>query len=471
MKRLWCQLAVSYTLLTFCAMILLVVMLYGANDYGDFHKTYTPGNVVKQITSEQLTIAQAIRDANNSEWRNKARENLREKLLNIEIGSDTSIYRITNSSRPEVYFQVIDPNGHLVMADPSPLPEKIAAQFAAQTQTLSAASRIERLAENGPIRVDMPIADNAGVALGRLRLLYVAEFNLWVQLKSVFDFLFHTWSYVFILSVPIGIACGLIAARYVTQQLHKMNAVTESWRQGRFEAHIELPNDDVLIRHSQHLNDMAQDLEMYLSLKQNLAVSDERNRLARELHDTVKQKLFALGLQLAAAKAKPAVLEAASEPILEAEAITREAQQDLMEIITQLRPAGISTASLYQRLAEIADNFTRRFGVSIEISHSESVRFNAHTEHHIVRIVQEALINAVRHGKASTLMITSRIDHDTATLTIADNGSGFDAAKRNQGFGITSMRDRVHSLPQGSFAISSSAGNGTQITLSWKNDA
>lgn len=50
------------------------------------------------------------------------------------------------------------------------------------------------------------------------------------------------------------------------------------------------------MRHSEHLNNMARDLEMYLNLKQNLAISDERNRLARELHDTVKQKLFALGL-------------------------------------------------------------------------------------------------------------------------------------------------------------------------------
>lgn len=58
--------------------------------------------------------------------------------------------------------------------------------------------------------------------------------------------------------------------------------------------------------------------------------------MARELHDTVKQKLFALGLQLATAKAKPAVMEAAREHILEAETITREAQHDLMEIITQL---------------------------------------------------------------------------------------------------------------------------------------
>jgi NarL family two-component system sensor histidine kinase LiaS len=317
----------------------------------------------------------------------------------------------------------------------------------------------------------MPITAGHDGIIGRLRVLYIAEFNLWLQLQSIINFLLSTWSSVLLLSVPIGIACGLVASRYVTRQLQKMNEVTESWRQGNFDARIALPNDDVLIRHSQHLNDMAQDLEMYLSMKQNLAVSDERNRVARELHDTVKQKLFALGLQLATAKAKPAVMEAAHEHILEAETIIREAQHDLMEIITQLRPAGTSDTSLYERIGMIADDFRRRFGVSIELSHSDSAQLNAQTEHQVLRIVQESLMNAVRHGNASKIVITSKIDHDIATLTITDNGIGFDTNKKTGGFGITSMRDRVRDLPHGTFEIKSSAGVGTRITLSWKNES
>jgi NarL family two-component system sensor histidine kinase LiaS len=304
--------------------------------------------------------------------------------------------------------------------------------------------------------------------IGRLRVLYIAEFNPWVQLQSVFNFLLYTWGYVFLLSLPIGIICALVAARYVTRQLQKMNEVTESWRRGNFEERIALPRDDVLIRHSQYLNGMAQDLEMYLSLKQNLAVIDERNRVARELHDTVKQKLFALGLQLATAKAEPAVIEAAREHILEAEDITREAQHDLMEIITQLHPAGTSDVSLYDRIDMIADDFRRRFDVSLELNHSEPVQCNAHTEHHVLRIVQESLMNAVRHGKASKIVIASKIDQDNATLTIVDNGSGFDTDKKTGGFGLVSMRHRVRDLPHGTFEIKSTVGAGTQIKLSWR---
>jgi NarL family two-component system sensor histidine kinase LiaS len=306
--------------------------------------------------------------------------------------------------------------------------------------------------------------------IGRLRVLFIAEFNLWVQFQSILDFLLMAWDMMFICSIPIGIACGLIASRYVTKQLQKMNEVTESWRRGNFEARIALPNDDVLIRHSQHLNDMAQDLEMYMSLKQNLAVSDERNRVARELHDTVKQKLFALGLQLATAKSKPPVMEAASEHILEAETITREAQHDLMEIITQLRPAETSDTSLFKPISMIAEDFRRRFVVSIELNCSEPVQCNSSTEHHVLRIVQESLMNAVRHGKASKIVIVSKTDQDVATIVIADNGSGFDTDQKTGGFGLVSMRDRMRDLPHGIFEIKSTAGAGTRIKLSWKNE-
>jgi len=471
MKHLWCQLAISYTLLAFCAMTLLFVMLYAINDYNDFRATLTLDNVQKRVASEKLTVAQAIRDAGKTEWLDKARDNIRDKLINIEHVSGADLYRITNSSLPEVYIQITDSNDHLLMSDPGDLPEKVAALFTAQKKLPAAQSSIKWLAENGPIWVDMSITDGRDRAIGRLRVLYIAEFNFWVQFQSIADFLLMAWDMIIMCSVPIGVACGLVASRYVTRQLQKMNEVTESWRQGNFDARIALPNDDVLIQHSQHLNDMAQDLEMYLSLKQNLAVSDERNRVARELHDTVKQKLFALGLQLATAKAKPAVMEAAGEHILEAETITREAQHDLMEIITQLRPVGTTYTSLYERISMIADDFRRRFGVRIELSHFDSAQFNAPTEHHLLRIVQESLMNAVRHGKASEIVIESKIKHDSTMLTIVDNGVGFDTNKKTGGFGITSMRDRVRDLPNGTFDIKSIAGVGTQIILSWNNES
>jgi len=469
MKRLWFQLAVTYTVLAICAFATLVMILYGISDYQDFHETLTLKNVETQILSEQIAVAEAIRDKSRAEWQKRALDDIREKLVNLEQNDkEIEIYRITNSSRPEVYMRVSDAAGQPLISDPSHFPPAVAERFTSQQPPITE-NRIAWVSGNsGPIWVDMPITDDDGNFNGRLQILYVAEFDWWVQLSSIMSFLLLSFDWLIYCSIPIGIICGLVASRYVTKQLLKMNEVTESWRQGNFEARIELPNDDVLTRHSQHLNDMAQDLEMYLSLKQNLAVSDERTRLARELHDTVKQKLFALGLQLATAKAG---LERPNEHILEAETITREAQHDVMEIITQLRLAGTSELSLHDRIAMIADDFKRRFHVGIDISHSHSARFNAHTEHHVLRIVQESLMNAVRHGKATHIVIISGIDHETATLTISDNGGGFDTAQKTNGFGIISMRDRVRDLPQGRFDMKSTAGSGTEITITWKNES
>ena len=451
-------------------MMLLSMLLYTFNDYNDFRTTITPENIEKLVTRENRLVLQAIREVGPPEWLNKTRDNIREKLTNIEHGRGSTIYRITNSSHPEVYIQISDKTGRLLLSDPAIFPWTMEPPPTRQGSAIAGKSNVGWLTANKHIRVDASITNENDVAIGYIKILYVAEYSIITQIQSTLEFLLHICDSVFLISVPIGIACGLMASRYVTRQLQRMNEVTERWRQGDFDARIALPNDDVLIRHSQHLNEMAQDMEMYLNLKQDLAVSNERNRVARELHDTVKQKLFALGLQLATAKSKPIVMEAAREHILEAETITREAQHDLMEIITQLRPAGTSDSSLYDRIGSIADDFRRRFGVSIEVNRPVSTRLDADAQHQVLRIVQEALMNAVRHGKASKVVIASEIEHDMAKVTIADNGTGFDTGKKSKGFGITSMRDRARGLPGGTFEITSTEEAGTQVTLSWKNE-
>jgi len=472
MNRLWCQLAISYTLLSFFAIILIAIMLNSINNYTNFHTAITLENVERIIESEELIVAQAILDTKSVEWLNKARNNIREKLINLEQGSGSSIYRITSSSSPEVYIEIIDKNGSLIFSDFDNFSNKISPYLSKIKSQYAVKNSVQWLAKNGPILADKELIKHDNEErIGHLRIVYIAEFDPWIQFKSVMLFLFHIWGKVLLLSVPIGIICGLIASRYVTKQLQKMNEITESWRQGNFQKKISLPNDDVLMRHSEHLNNMARDLEMYLNLKQNLAISDERNRLARELHDTVKQKLFALGLQLATIKTKSAAMEFAGEHIFEAEAITREAQHDLMEIITQLHPTEGNNTSFFERIVMIAEDFKRRFGISIELKYSELLQCNAYMEHHILRIVQESLINAVRHGKASKIVIASERNDDTITLTITDNGVGFMTAQKTRGLGLVSMHERVQELPYGTLDIQSTVGKGAQITLSWRNES
>lgn len=468
-RRLWCQLAISYTVLAFCAMITVVFLLYGFNDYRDFHTALSLEAIERAVASEQLTLAAALREGGQEPWLRQARDDIRKNLVELEHSVGTSVYRITNSSRPQVYLQFEDSEGRLLMSEPAAIPAQIADRFAVQKAAPPTRLRAMRLANGHSYWVDMPITDAHNQRIGRASVLFVAKFQVWVQLGSILDFLLHSWHLVLYCCFPIGLVCGLVAARYVTRQLHAMNQVTERWRQGDFSARISLPSDDVLLRHSQYLNEMAHDMEHYLSLKQHLAVRDERNRVARELHDTVKQKLFALGLQLATAKAKSPPQEAARSHLVEAEAINREAQHDLMEIITQLHPAE-TPVELASRIALLADDFMRRFDVRIEVALDASLRCAAPTEHHLLRLIQEAWMNAIRHGKAARISIGSTVQRERVVLTIADDGQGFDPTLKTDGIGLISMRERVGKLPDGRFELESAPGTGTRIAISWRNE-
>lgn len=119
----------------------------------------------------------------------------------------------------------------------------------------------------------------------------------------------------------------------------------------------------------------------------------------------------------------------------------------------------------------IAEDFQRRFDIQVTYDHTGTADFSAHIEHHVLRIVQESLMNAVRHGKASRITISSVTTHSGAILTIADNGIGFDSHRKSTGFGITSMRERAQDIPNGTLKIRSITGNGTQVILAWEQEA
>ncbi|WP_319531811.1 sensor histidine kinase [uncultured Cohaesibacter sp.] len=467
-RRLWFQLAVSYTLLAFLAMLMLVIILYGLSDYSDFHSTRTLETIERTVAAERRVTEQAILNASQQNWLAEAADEIRDSLVNMEQGTGPSIYRITNSSNPEAYIRILDRQGNVLLSDPESMPKDISERFRQQSEKTPGKDRVVWLDNQGTAWIDFPILDGEQKIVGRLNILFIARFSPWVQIRSVVDFLLFTWSYVFALSVPIGISCGLLASRYVKRQLQKINEVTEKWREGDFSSRIALNSDDVLARHGDHLNGMAHDLEMFVHLRQDLAISNERTRVARELHDTVKQKLFALGLQLATVKSKPVAMEVAGEHVREAETITREAQHDLMEIITQLQPAEINPTSLPERIRLVAEDFVRRFDVQIDLNLKKLDRFHPGTEHHVMRIIHEALMNAVKHGRASRLAISSGIDTDRIVVVIEDNGTGFDVEKVSGGMGLGFMKDRAGDLPDGRLDIDSSRMSGTTIRLSWK---
>jgi NarL family two-component system sensor histidine kinase LiaS len=128
----------------------------------------------------------------------------------------------------------------------------------------------------------------------------------------------------------VGTVFGYFTARGLTKRLRTLSRAADSWSKGSFSIIVQDRSEDELGQLAQHLNQMAEHLQNLLQTRQELATLDERNRLARELHDSVKQQVFATSMQVGAARASiDQDPQAAQAHLAEAEQLSRQAQKEL----------------------------------------------------------------------------------------------------------------------------------------------
>ncbi|MGZ5212141.1 MAG: GAF domain-containing sensor histidine kinase [Actinomycetota bacterium] len=193
-----------------------------------------------------------------------------------------------------------------------------------------------------------------------------------------------------------------------------------------------------------------------------LEVLDDRERIAKELHDGVIQSLFAVGMSLqgAAALAQDEGITVRIEAAVED--IDR-AIRDLRNYIFGLRPGILADRQLDQALRELGVEFEQRSAVVTVVDVDPGIAAElASIASDVVQITREALSNVGRHAEATTCRVSLRRGADGAILTIDDDGRGFELGAVGEGLGIGNLRDRVTSLG-GSLGIQSSAGEGTTI--------
>lgn len=199
------------------------------------------------------------------------------------------------------------------------------------------------------------------------------------------------------------------------------------------------------------------------------AGESERQRWARELHDDTLQSLSALRVGLSTAKRseQPGALQRAVSVAIEQ---LENSITNLRTLITDLRPASLDelgTGAAVQALAERIARNGIEVDVSIDLAYEEgrhSIRHTPELETAIYRIVQEALNNAVKHGKARRAVIEIHEDDRDVTLKVRDDGNGFDPEIHKSGFGLLGMRERVELL-EGVLQIASSLSAGTTVTV------
>ena len=199
-----------------------------------------------------------------------------------------------------------------------------------------------------------------------------------------------------------------------------------------------------------------------------LTVLEERNRLARELHDALSQQLFSASLTVDAARALVSTdPERATGELVRAKQLVREAQTELRSLVFELRPPDLAEDGLAASLAKRLKMTERLSGVPVELHLECPEAVEPPVAAELSRIVVEAVSNAVRHGHPSRVQVHLAGDGDTLHATILDDGIGFDPQHRRTGtrtLGITSMRERAEALG-GRFRVQSSPGRGTTVRV------
>ena len=197
-----------------------------------------------------------------------------------------------------------------------------------------------------------------------------------------------------------------------------------------------------------------------------LSVLEDRERIARELHDGVIQSLFAAGMSLqgAAGMAGDAEVERRIENVVTD--IDRTIR-DLRNFIFGLRPGILADRQLDQALKELASEFGSRSGVVtvVEVDGEAASELSSRAGD-VVQLVREALSNVGRHGAATTCRVSLRRGDDGYLLEVDDDGRGFDVDLTSWGMGLTNLRERVESLG-GSLEIESVPGEGTTVRASF----
>jgi len=204
-----------------------------------------------------------------------------------------------------------------------------------------------------------------------------------------------------------------------------------------------------------------------LAQAREAGVLDERQRMAREIHDTLAQGLTGIITQLQAAGQDGQDPAERRRHFDAAVALARESLTEARRSVHALRPEALETALLNDALAEVADRWAERSGVPVQVTITGMVRWVApEAESALLRTAQEALANIAKHAAATRAGLTLSYMDDEIVLDVRDDGRGFDsvpAAGPAGGFGLVAMRQRIEGL-SGTLDVESEPGLGTAIS-------
>jgi NarL family two-component system sensor histidine kinase LiaS len=213
------------------------------------------------------------------------------------------------------------------------------------------------------------------------------------------------------------------------------------------------------------VNERAKEIERLFEQTKDLAIIEERNRLARDLHDSAKQKAFAALAELGAARSlSNGSKEKAGKHLQEAENLVGEVIQEITFLIQEIHPAALKEKGLASTLREYVFEWSNRTGIYVDLNIEGEQRLSLKIEQALYRSIQEALANVARHSAANTVSLALAIQSSSVNVSVSDDGRGFEINRTSNGMGLRSIRERVESVG-GTFDIESAVGQGTRLIL------
>lgn len=301
-----------------------------------------------------------------------------------------------------------------------------------------------------------------------------AELVLELAVPSPWRASLETVSFEWRLAVAYLLVFLLASAAFlrwrVLQRVSRMADAAGAWARGDFALVLDDRSGDELGRLSRALDRMALDVQAMVDARASLASLEERQRLARDLHDTVKQKAFALALQLAAARDSAGSPKAA-RCLADAQTLVAEIQAELAQLLHERRAGAepdttqAARMDLAPALARRIDDFARRSGLRCQRELPTQCPLPVDVAETALRVFDEAASNVWRHADASEVRIQLTCEAACFSLSIEDNGRGFVLGEGN-GMGVDSMQARARGIGA-RLDIDSRAGEGTHLRLRW----
>ncbi|WP_245840064.1 HAMP domain-containing sensor histidine kinase [Sutcliffiella horikoshii] len=345
------------------------------------------------------------------------------------------------------------------------------------------------------------IGSNKGRKIESLRFWYIRSFMV---VSVVSAFLFFLFLQVVLLFYPDGLVInvqwsmlltvvafmilsitslyfGYKQSGYMKKRVEDISTYIATLGRGKFSERIAVWQKDELGRLAEDINQLAiKILNQVRSLQKlaeeknelamkahNAATIEERQRLARELHDSVSQQLFALSIMSSASiRMFDSYPQEAKKQLTDIATIAAQAQGEMRALLLHLRPVSLTNDTLCVGINKLLEELEDRTPIKFQKDIQEITALSSATEDHLFRIIQEAISNILRHADATIVKLDMhQKGNQYVYIFISDNGKGFEINHQKQAsFGLHTMRERCEEIG-GQFHIRSKEGEGTHIEI------